>query len=66
MKEKILVIRHGALGDLIQFTSSLKSIRNNYHNSKITLLTDRKFDFFSNEIIFIDDIIYEYRPSVLE
>jgi ADP-heptose:LPS heptosyltransferase len=64
MKEKILVIRHGALGDLIQFTSSLKSIRNNYPNSKITLLTDRKFDFFSNEIIFIDDIIYEYRPSV--
>ena len=65
MSNNILIIKHGALGDLIQITSSLKSIRRKYPDSKITLLTDIKFKFFSDRIIFIDEIIYENRPSFL-
>ena len=63
MSNNILIIKHGALGDLIQITSSLKSIREKYPDSKITLLTDIKFKFFSDRIIFVDEIIYENRPS---
>ena len=63
MSDNILIIKHGALGDLIQITSSLKSIRQKYPDSKITLLTDIKFKFFSDRIIFVDEIIYENRPS---
>ena len=63
MSNNILIIKHGALGDLIQITSSLKSIRQKYPDSKITLLTDVKFKFFSDRIIFVDEIIYENRPS---
>ena len=63
MSNNILIIKHGALGDLIQITSSLKSIRQKYPGSKITLLTDVKFKFFSDRIIFVDEIIYENRPS---
>ena len=63
MSNNILIIKHGALGDLIQITSSLKSIRQKYPDSKITLLTDIKFKFFSDRIIFVDEIIYENRPS---
>ena len=63
MSNNILIIKHGALGDLIQITSSLKSIRQKYPDSKITLLTDIKFKFFSERIIFVDEIIYENRPS---
>jgi ADP-heptose:LPS heptosyltransferase len=63
MSNNILIIKHGALGDLIQITSSLKSIRRKYPDSKITLLTDIKFKFFSDRIIFVDEIIYENRPS---
>mgnify|MGYP005648093059 FL=1 len=59
MISNILVIKHGALGDLIQITSSLKSIRNKYPESKIVLLTDKKFIFFSKDISFVDEIIYE-------
>ena len=59
MISNILVIKHGALGDLIQITSSLKSIRNKYPESKIVLLTDKKFTFFSKDISFVDEIIYE-------
>ena len=62
MSNNILIIKHGALGDLIQITSSLKSIREKYPDSKITLLTDIKFKFFSDRIIFVDEIIYENRP----
>ena len=65
MSSNILIIKHGALGDLIQVTSSLKSIRHKYPESKITLLTDIKFKFFSDRIIFVDEIIYENRPSFL-
>ena len=65
MSNNILIIKHGALGDLIQITNALKSIRHKYPESKITLLTDIKFKFFSDRIIFIDEIIYENRPSFL-
>ena len=65
MSNNILIIKHGALGDLIQITNALKSIRHKYPESKITLLTDIKFKFFSDRIIFIDQIIYENRPSFL-
>lgn len=63
MSNNILIIKHGALGDLIQITSSLKSIRQKYPDSKITFLTDIKFKFFSDRIIFVDEIIYENRPT---
>ena len=52
MFKNILIIKHGALGDLIQITGPLKSIRTKYPNSKITLLTDKKFIFFTKNIIF--------------
>ena len=65
MINTILIIKHGALGDLIQITGSLKSIRAKYPTSKITLLTDKKFYFFSKEISFVDKIIYETRPTLL-
>ena len=65
MSNNILIIKHGALGDLIQITNALKSIRHKYPESKITLLTDIKFKFFSDRIIFIYEIIYENRPSFL-
>lgn len=50
MSSNILIIKHGALGDLIQVTSSLKSIRHKYPESKITLLTDIKFKFFEKVV----------------
>ena len=64
MSHNILIIKHGALGDLIQITGSLKSIRVKYPNSKIFLLTDKKFSFFTKDIIYVDEVIYENRPSL--
>ena len=44
--KKILIIKHGALGDLIQTTGVFKSIRETHKDDNITLLVDKKFDFF--------------------
>ena len=36
-----------------------------YPNSKITLLTDKKFIFFTKNIIFVNEVLYESRSSPL-
>ena len=41
--EKILIIKHGALGDLIQAEGLIKSIRKEHKNAKLVLLTSKKF-----------------------
>ena len=42
-KENILIIKHGALGDLIQADGIIRSIRYEHKNAIITLLTSKKF-----------------------
>ena len=37
--QKILIIKHGSLGDIISSTAAIKSINNYYDNSSITILT---------------------------
>ena len=39
MKKQILIIKHGALGDIVQAFDSFYSIRVNFKDHKITLLT---------------------------
>lgn len=38
--EKILIIKWGALGDLVASTSAIKAVRDNFPKSRITLLTN--------------------------
>ena len=61
--KKILIIKHGALGDLIQTTGVFKSIREAHQDDNITLLVDRKFDFFIKHSPFFDRIFYDTRSS---
>ena len=48
--KKILVIKHGGLGDLLQVTGVFSSIKERYSNEQITLLTDIKFKDILNQI----------------
>ena len=51
--QKILIIKHGSLGDIVSSTSAIKPIRDHYKNSLITLLTSKNYvSFFSNSHIF--------------
>jgi ADP-heptose:LPS heptosyltransferase len=40
--ENILIIKHGALGDLIQADGIIKSIRYEHKNARLILLTFKK------------------------
>ena len=63
-KENILVIKHGALGDLIQADGLYKSIRGEYKNAKIILLTSKKFVDLMERCPYFDGFILDDRPSV--
>ena len=53
--KKVLIIKHGALGDLIQTTGIFKSIREAHQDDHVTLLVDKKFDFFEDEEAFMQE-----------
>ena len=66
MSPKILVIKHGALGDFIQATGPFKSIRKYHSGSHITLLTTESFASLASETgwfdeIWVDDRVPWYR-----
>ena len=64
-KENILIIKHGALGDLIQADGIFKSIRANHKNTKIFLLTTNSFFSLMETCPHIDDVLIDNRPSIL-
>ena len=61
--EKILIIKHGALGDLIQAEGLIKSIRKEHKNAKIVLLTSKKFINLMEMCPYIDDLLIDNRKS---
>ena len=54
--KNILVIRHGALGDLIMATGAFAAIRRAHPEARITLLTGPSFKGFAQKMGFFDDI----------
>lgn len=59
--EKILVIKHGALGDLIQSDGVLRDIRQHYANADITLLTSPRYTDLMQRCPHIDNILIDPR-----
>ena len=44
--KKILIVKHGSLGDIISATTAFKSLRDKYSSSTIHLLTtDYKYNY---------------------
>jgi len=61
--KKILIIKHGGLGDILQVTGVFSSVKEKYPNDKITLLTDIKFSNLSRKMPYFDEIIFDKRSS---
>ena len=61
--KKILIIKHGALGDLIQADGIIKSIRYEHKNAKLVLLTSKKFVKLMSMCPYIDDQLIDNRSS---
>lgn len=64
MTDKILVIKHGAFGDLIQADGSLRAIREHYSSSHITLLTAPTYQNLMSRCPHIDAVITDSRAPL--
>ncbi len=60
---RILVIKHGALGDLIQALGPCAAIRRRHPEAEITLLTTPPFVDFLRPAPYFDSIVADDRPS---
>lgn len=62
-KPKILIIRLGALGDMILSTGCFKAIRAHHPEAHITLMTTSPFDKLMKHCPYFDSISVDTRPS---
>lgn len=62
--EKILIIKHGAFGDLIQSDGVLHDIRNHYPQAEIVLLTNPAFESLMLRCPHINQIISDDRAPL--
>ena len=62
-KERILVIRLGALGDLVFCFQSFHEIRLAHPNAEITLLTRAPFAAFARSLPWFDHVIIDTHPT---
>ncbi len=63
-KKHILVIKHGALGDLMQSIGLLMDIRLRYPSSVITLLTSPAYLVLAQRCPYINDVIEDNRAPI--
>jgi ADP-heptose:LPS heptosyltransferase len=59
--ENILIIKHGALGDIIQSLGPIKDIRDHYPHHSISVLTDKSYVQFFQRCPYIDAVIPDER-----
>ena len=64
--KKILIIKHGSLGDIISATSVLKDIRDHYINDQIIILTTNKFKNFFLESPFANIVLVDNRDGIVK
>ena len=64
MAENILVIKHGALGDVVLAQGPFQAIRAAHPNAKITLLTTKPFRSFLQGAGLFDEIWIDEKPKI--
>ena len=62
--KKILLIKHGSLGDIISSTSVINYIKKHFTGDQIYILTSNKFKDFFNELNFFNNIIIDNRKGI--
>jgi ADP-heptose:LPS heptosyltransferase len=61
--QKVLIIKHGAFGDIVQADGAFRDIRAHHPQAEITLLTTPPFRRLMSRSPHIDRIIADVRPS---
>lgn len=65
-KQKIMVIKLGALGDFVQALGAMAAIREHHKGAHITLLTTKPFKSFAEKNNYFDDIWLDNKPKPLD
>ena len=63
--KKILIIKHGSLGDVISSTSAIYDIKNHFRDCKISILTTKNYQNFFKDSNLIDEILIDDRKNIL-
>ncbi len=63
---KILIIKHGSLGDIVFSLEAMYSIRKHYLGAEISLLTESSFQKFLNKSKYFDKIIFDNRNGLID
>lgn len=61
-KPRILIIKHGALGDMVLATGPMKAIRARHPDAQIVLLTGKAFAGMMAKAPFIDEVWIDRKP----
>ncbi len=62
MREKILIVRLGALGDLVLCMTAFASLRRHHNDAEIALLTTPPFETFAKQMPWFDKVLIDTRP----
>ena len=62
LARNILIIKHGALGDVIQSLGALCDVRHNYPKSTLTVLTTHAMKKIFSRCPYIDHVVIDNRP----
>ncbi|MBT5574702.1 MAG: glycosyltransferase family 9 protein [Alphaproteobacteria bacterium] len=65
-KEQFLIIKHGALGDMIQGLDAFESLRKSFASAHLTLLTSPPFDSLSASMPYFDSVISDKRAPLYQ
>ncbi|MBK9495427.1 MAG: glycosyltransferase family 9 protein [Xanthomonadales bacterium] len=63
-RNRILIIKHGAFGDLIQASGALRNLRVGHPTEELVLLTTPAYRRLMTRCPFIDRVIVDARPSI--
>ena len=61
--KKILIVKHGSLGDIVFALSPITAIKNKFNNCSIHILTEEKYVFLFEISNFFDKIIIDNRKN---
>jgi len=59
--QRLLIIKHGAFGDVIQSFGAIEDIRENFENAHITVLTEPGFKKIFERCSFVDQVMVDAR-----
>ena len=62
-QDKILIIKHGALGDMVQALDGFASVRAGHPDGHLALLTTKPFAGLARAMPFFDEVIVDRRAK---